>query len=253
MVGGLNMKMDCPHCGVNGTVDDSLVGRKVKCPKCLNTFTVQAEVKAPIAVNAMDLEEYELGDAVSDEKVVLDLDDEGLGLELDNDEELDLELDDDEVHLDIDVSDVTGEDEDDVDVHALLQSYEDERLDSQQDVNEEEFPAENCAGCGKAVHPALMMDVDSKLYCAGCVPEHLLDDEDELDETFKDLDDFDPSPSLASELEETAGDEDDEDDEGEEKKGPSWVLKLLLLFLIIALVGSAALVFWDIKIFEFVR
>jgi len=32
------MKMHCPHCGVKGSVDDSYIGRKVRCPKCHNVF-----------------------------------------------------------------------------------------------------------------------------------------------------------------------------------------------------------------------
>ncbi len=37
------MKMHCPHCGVKGSVDDSYVGRKIRCPKCQETFRCQAD------------------------------------------------------------------------------------------------------------------------------------------------------------------------------------------------------------------
>ncbi len=32
------MKIDCPHCGVHGTVDDSFAGKKLRCPKCSKVF-----------------------------------------------------------------------------------------------------------------------------------------------------------------------------------------------------------------------
>ena len=37
------MKMHCPHCGVKGSVDDSYIGRKVRCPKCQNVFHCEDE------------------------------------------------------------------------------------------------------------------------------------------------------------------------------------------------------------------
>lgn len=37
------MKMHCPHCGVNGSADDSYVGRKVRCPKCDTVFRCQED------------------------------------------------------------------------------------------------------------------------------------------------------------------------------------------------------------------
>ena len=40
------MKMHCPHCGVNGSADDSYIGRKVKCPKCDTIFRCQADHNA---------------------------------------------------------------------------------------------------------------------------------------------------------------------------------------------------------------
>ncbi|MDP3479708.1 MAG: zinc-ribbon domain-containing protein [Desulfoprunum sp.] len=37
------MKMHCPHCGVKGSVDDSYIGRKIRCPKCQETFRCQID------------------------------------------------------------------------------------------------------------------------------------------------------------------------------------------------------------------
>ena len=51
------MKMICPHCGVKGSADDTLLGRKVECPKCLEIFEVEAEVVEAIEVGELDLEQ----------------------------------------------------------------------------------------------------------------------------------------------------------------------------------------------------
>ena len=40
------MKLQCPHCGVTGSADDSYLGRKVKCPKCQDIFVVADDSSA---------------------------------------------------------------------------------------------------------------------------------------------------------------------------------------------------------------
>lgn len=200
------MKMECPHCGVNGTVDDSLVGKKVKCPKCVNTFVINAEGSAPIEVEALANEAYGAEEMIS-------------------------------------TGDILSDTADDLDISDLLRSEESK---------DSEFPSEECAACGQAVHPALLMDVNSKMYCAGCVPEHILFDEEEaVDEEAVDEEasDFGLSPSLSSEdddvpvapvsVEKTTG----------KKADSSNVMKLFLLFSLIALGCIAAIVFLDIKLF----
>ncbi|XOF35292.1 MAG: hypothetical protein ACL93V_08410 [Candidatus Electrothrix sp. YB6] len=37
------MKMICPHCGVTGSIADKFIGRKLKCPKCGQSFRVTEE------------------------------------------------------------------------------------------------------------------------------------------------------------------------------------------------------------------
>ncbi len=51
------MKMICPHCGVKGSADDALLGRKVQCPKCTEVFEVGAEVVEAIEVGELELEQ----------------------------------------------------------------------------------------------------------------------------------------------------------------------------------------------------
>jgi hypothetical protein len=68
------MKMICPHCGVKGSADDALLGRKVECPKCNDVFEVEAEVIEAIEVGDLDLEQLpdqadEQFDTASEEEI----------------------------------------------------------------------------------------------------------------------------------------------------------------------------------------
>lgn len=38
------MKIDCPHCGVHGFVDDSLTKRKLRCPQCSKVFLITEDI-----------------------------------------------------------------------------------------------------------------------------------------------------------------------------------------------------------------
>ncbi len=38
------MKMICPVCGLKGTADDTLLGKKVRCPECQQIFYVDDSV-----------------------------------------------------------------------------------------------------------------------------------------------------------------------------------------------------------------
>lgn len=61
------MKMICPHCGVKGSANDALLGRKVKCPKCTTVFVVAAEVVEAIEVDELELEPIEESSALEDD------------------------------------------------------------------------------------------------------------------------------------------------------------------------------------------
>ena len=37
------MKIQCPHCGVRGTLDDAYIHKKIRCPKCSNVFRAESE------------------------------------------------------------------------------------------------------------------------------------------------------------------------------------------------------------------
>jgi predicted Zn finger-like uncharacterized protein len=44
------MKMHCPHCGAKGSVDDAYIGRRIRCPRCQETFRCEAD-PAPSAAD----------------------------------------------------------------------------------------------------------------------------------------------------------------------------------------------------------
>lgn len=67
------MKMVCPHCGVKGSADDSLLAKKVKCPKCEEQFTITSDVLQPIAIEDFELEQLE--ESVKAEDITGEVDD----------------------------------------------------------------------------------------------------------------------------------------------------------------------------------
>ncbi len=55
------MKMICPHCGLKGTAEETLVGKKVRCPECQQIFRVEGDVLATEAVSSVE----QTGDTLS--------------------------------------------------------------------------------------------------------------------------------------------------------------------------------------------
>ncbi len=210
------MKMVCPHCYVNGIVDDSLIGRRVKCPKCTNIFVVSSDSSEPIEIDAIDLDTLDAGEVspeASSEPDAID---------------------------DLDISD-------------LLKS---------EDVHDD-FPSEECEVCGKEVHPALLMEIDSKKYCASCVPDTFLSndkapvadvpaDSGKQESTLVSIDDELATSEPASPPEDLQQEEaqlQPTEKKTKKKQRASTSLRLLLGFLIIALACAGAVVFLDIKLF----
>lgn len=210
------MKMVCPHCNVNGIVDDSLIGRRVKCPKCTNIFVVSSDSAEPIEIEAQDLETYATDEVSPETSSVPDA-------------------------------------VEDLDISDLLRS---------EDV-QDDFPSEKCEACGKEVHPALLMEIDSKRYCASCVPDTIFSDDHapvadapvdsgKQESTEVSIDDELTTSELSSPPDDL--DQEEVQPQATEKKtkkkqGPSTSLKVLLLILVIALACAAAVVFLDIKLF----
>jgi hypothetical protein len=175
------MKMKCPFCGVNGSVSDSLLGKKVKCPKCKEIFKVTA-VAAPHPSPEMESWKEPKNDSiietsghVSDAapsqgmtaKDEADLEDEIAKIFSDMKKSAPDQAPDpwqDSGLLDQDMTALdgtaTGETKDG-------DSLNDEDMQSEL----ENILGENCSMCGGPVGKATKHDLDGKVYCSACLPE----------------------------------------------------------------------------------
>jgi len=131
------MKIDCPHCGVHGSIHDLLVNKKLRCPKCSKVFLVPGEI-LPVIDDAEIVGQETLSD---DEP-------KGLMSEMLGD---DSAATDD---IDLSQSEVPGEDEE-----AEGLSIDDEST------------LETCSACGQPFASEFLVEIESNFYCALCQPE----------------------------------------------------------------------------------
>lgn len=165
------MKMICPQCGVKGSAAETLLNKKVKCPKCNTIFVVNADVITAIPVGEFELEQVEeIGepiDSISEGKVDKAFDDIfGSGQE-----ELPVdELDDSEIDKLL-IGD-TGDQEVDT-IAALSDEVEEIPEDLSEDISDD---------------LSIDEDIDSTLTVIEDVPEKTSDVSDETvgDESFLD-------------------------------------------------------------------
>lgn len=67
------MKLHCPHCAVEGSTEDSYIGRKVKCPKCNKRFVVEQGMDLEPIVAKPQTAEIDLPDEVHNSNEMEDL------------------------------------------------------------------------------------------------------------------------------------------------------------------------------------
>ena len=248
------MKIDCPHCGVHGSVDDLLAGRKLRCPKCSKVFLVMEEI-LPVAdepeeeVLVEEREGSEEAEDTSNDAQQLnpcsvcnqffapeflvevesklycalcqpEVEEEGL--------EVLEEVAGEEVPED-ELLDIVDEDFSDDEVEEIL-TDEDELLDLMTDEAEADEPEEEnveletCSGCGELLHPEFLETVGSERFCALCVPEDVGNENEvdlEKDETegiaiAQDEEQLEEETDSVQALMSDAGDEEDDADEEEE-------------------------------------
>jgi predicted nucleic acid-binding Zn-ribbon protein len=159
------MKMQCPHCGVRGTVPDSLIGKRAKCPKCGDIFTATAE-EAPVALGDEPTREstispstqtIETGDSpgmtaqdeANLEEELAKIFDEMKQSSAEEEEEPVGTAAEDDIYADID----TG---------PLSVSQLQEQLEDLMD--------ERCAVCGTIVGKANKLELNGVVYCSKCLP-----------------------------------------------------------------------------------
>ncbi len=207
------MKIDCPHCGVHGSVDDELAGKKLKCPKCTRVFLVpeellpEAALAAAVSREVAPVEEPETPAAdtlveearrEAEERAAVDevsADDAEVGEETE-----DVAVSEDE-ESSIDESEASADDDD--------REIEDESAD--------EGELKNCSVCGLAFAESFLVEIDSKLYCSLCEPES---EEESLETAEEDAAEM-PSAELEDleddtpEIDEIPADTDDSDEQVE--------------------------------------
>jgi len=195
------MKIDCPHCGVHGSVDNSLLDKKLRCPTCSKVFLVTEEILPEFDDSGMLSQEILHDKQQSPDLSAEDDDllaamgedasaDEGVGAS-DGEELLGLMADDSE----------------DNDLEAVLDA---ELADEDLDFDKESVELETCSSCGESLHPAFLETVGFERLCALCIPDENLEFEDETDlelteaGEIEEIDDIDIQ--LEDELSELDGD-----------------------------------------------
>ncbi|HID70709.1 MAG TPA: hypothetical protein EYP35_09715 [Desulfobacterales bacterium] len=153
------MKIDCPHCGVHGSVDDSYAGRKLRCPKCMKVFLFTEDILPPVDDSGMMRQEILYDDEpVSTEAAALGL--------LPSEADEVIEPEEEELGIDAEESEETSD-----------------------------TSLKTCSSCNQEFDEEFLEEVDSKLYCSICMPESAeesseIPEEDVLsDDTLEDEDD----------------------------------------------------------------
>ena len=163
------MKIDCPHCGVHGSVDDSLAGKKLRCPGCSKVFLVAEEVLLDIDGHNLVPQEI-FHDSVADEQVPTSEETGPEDMEEPETAEEDLEEELEEAEIDEEV------------VSDEASAMEDTEL-------------KVCSECQQSFAAELLVEIDSKLYCDLCQPDSAAEEEglapdEEEGEIAEEEDDF---------------------------------------------------------------
>ena len=167
------MKMKCPCCGVNGSVSDTLLGRRVRCPKCKEIFTAM-ETPAPSRDHGSlpETSGYHQGETPAPGMTAQD----------------EAALEDEIAKI---FEDMTRSAPDNVpdsrqERNALQEGSQDTGSPAQEDsagssqedsLNEEELKSgledilsEKCSACGAPVGKSTQHDLEGKVYCSACLP-----------------------------------------------------------------------------------
>ena len=156
------MKIDCPHCEVHGSVDDSLVRRKLQCPKCSKVFLVSDDLLPEVDETTRQTCSA-CNKSFASELLV----------------EIDSQLFC--VLCRPDFAVVEEEAPEEVLETAVEEEVVEEAFvpEAEEEVEEESVELETCSKCGDSLHPDFLTTVDSEKYCALCLPEEEVAEEEE--------------------------------------------------------------------------
>ncbi|RUM40555.1 MAG: hypothetical protein DSY80_10060, partial [Desulfocapsa sp.] len=172
------MKIDCPHCGVHGTVDDSLAGRKLRCPKCSKVFLVTDDMVPD--VDESNLVHQEI------------LNDSPEAVESTGAAPAAVAT----AELAVDIADTQESAEDTVAVDEELEISEEDMYEPAPVQPGTEMST--CFSCGQSFAAAFLEEIDNNFYCALCASD------DEGEDVEEDL-------SFESEEQESSVEDDGED------------------------------------------
>lgn len=149
------MNIDCPHCGVHGSVDDSLAGKKLRCPKCSKVFLITEKILPEVEDVGIVHQEILYDDKAQEPEIA---EQEVLEVEDDADPEEIEALEEEEIAVEIEEPEELIEDSDEIPTPEETPVEEDSNL-------------EECSVCRQSFTPEFMVEVGSKRYCALCQPD----------------------------------------------------------------------------------
>lgn len=229
------MKIDCPHCGVHGSVDDTLAGKRLRCPKCSKIFLVAEEVLLDMDDSALVRQEI-FHDSAMDEEIPVS--EEAVTDETTTADDTELEVCSEcqqsfasEFLVEIDSKfycalcqpDFDDEEEglafDDGDGEAVgdLLAFADDDGAGEESAGDETALG-TCDECGESLYPEFLEAVGGKKYCALCLPEDQGDDVEEeigLEEYYEMEKSSESAQALMAEDEKSDDTEDEEGGGGE--------------------------------------
>ncbi len=176
------MKIDCPHCGVHGSVDDSFAGKKLRCPKCTKVFLLTEDTLPEIDDTGMMRQEIlfdnepESSESVAQEIVIPEVD-ESVGPEKESFEE---ETEESEEITEEEFPEIQEDESLADDILDLMDDEDDE-------AEEDSVELETCSVCGESLNPEFLEIVGTKRYCALCLPD--AEEETPEDSVAEELDD----------------------------------------------------------------
>jgi predicted Zn finger-like uncharacterized protein len=177
------MKMKCPHCGVSGSVSDSLLGKKVKCPKCKEIFRVEvakapsAQKKEPIkepiieapapVMNAKPAPGMTAQDEASlEEEIAKIFDDMKRSTTVDYGADAEARARDDEYEKSLTDIGLTEKEDKREETETGTESINEDDLESQL----EAMLGKKCSVCGAFVGQATKHEIGGNVYCSACLP-----------------------------------------------------------------------------------
>ncbi len=176
------MKIVCPHCEIQGSVDDSLAGRKLRCPKCSKVFLVADGM--PPEISDSDIQSQEVIPTPEAEAAP----DTFPETPVEAPEELEQTEGEEEKSPELETCFVCSQSfsteflvEKDAKLYcAMCEPITEEEEVAGEDEAPETIALQPCAKCGESLHPEFLDSFDGKMYCSFCLPG---DDEENLELT----------------------------------------------------------------------